>query len=318
MTRPKVLFIDLLYSDGGSLDEDVRSITQAVAVDHTVEYLRFNEDNGYKAIAGVFLRVLSSRYDKVVLLSSKVSQLLLLAPLRLLTKCYAIYHFMPSHRQSFHQRSLKILSRLFVFGVYANGVADQIEKPLGFRPKVLPSRIVDRKRSLNLLREKLAQNQIRVLVPGVRPGVRKHVALSPIAETLEQKLGYQLEGIYIQGDIPVDEQGRENIRKLGKLPQEEYDQFYNSSLIVAVNFHEDYEVRASGVILDALRSGSIVLSDNHPIISQYGYPTSIVTDLKNLGEVLAKINNASDEQALALIPGSDFDDFRKKWATYLN
>ena len=124
--------------------------------------------------------------------------------------------------------------------------------------------------------------------------------------------------IYIQGVIPAGEQGTELVRWVGKLPQAEYDQLYSSSLIVAVKIDENYEVRASGVILDALRSGSLVLCHDHPIVRQYGFPTSVVTDLEHLGSVLAKIGNVSDEQALALIPGADFEDFRAKWHTFLN
>lgn len=317
MKRHKVLFVDLLYSEGGSLDEDMRSITQAVSIDHDVEYLRFDERASYRAIGRVFFQLFKHRYDKIIFLSCKVSQLFPLALLRLATKCYVIYHFMPSHRKKFHKKSLHILSRFFVIGVYSSGVADQIEDSLGFRPDVLPSRIIDRKSSLALLREKLAQNQVRVLVPGLRPGVRKEVSLAPISEFLEQRLGYKLEGIYVQGEIPDLYQASEFVRKVGNLPQAEYDQLYNSSLIVVINFHEDYEVRASGVILDALRSGSLILTFDHPIVRQYGFPNSMVSDLEGLESLLATLSNCSDEQALALIPGSDYDEFRRKWCFFL-
>lgn len=317
--RSRVLLVDLLYSDGGSLDEDVRSITAAVGVDRDVEYLRFDERAGYGSLAGVFRRVLSRRYDQIVFLSSKVGQLFFLAPLRLLAKCYVIYHFMPHHRQAFHERALRFLSAFFTIAVYADGVADRLLGPLGKRPTVLPSRIVDRKQGLARLREKLARRQIRILVPGVRPGVRKPVALAPIIETLQRRLGYELEGVYIQsGEIPADVANHPAVRKVGKLPQAEYVQLYNSALIVAVNFHEDYEVRASGVILDALRSGSVVLSYDHPIIRQYGFPDTIVTDLDHIGAVLATLGTASDAQALALIPGADFEEFRARWHSFLS
>lgn len=318
MTRKRVLFIDLLYSDGGSLDEDMKSITKTVGTDYDVEYLRFDQLTGYRAIVGVFIRVLTRRYDKVVFLSSKVSQLFPLALLGMKTKCFAIYHYMPSHRRNFHKTSLRILSRFFTFGVYANGVADEIEAPLGFRPAVLPSRIIDPKMSLMLLRKKLAQRKIRLLVPGVRPGVRKEVALGPIFELLEQRLGYQLEEIYIQGEITDSGQAYEVIRKVGKLSQTEYDNLYQSSLIVAVNFHDNYEIRASGVILDALRGGCLILSNDHPINRQYGFPNSIVTDIVHLESVISTINSASDNQALATIPGADFDKFRSIWYSFLS
>jgi hypothetical protein len=315
----RILLVDLLHSDGGSLDEDVRSITQALAVHYQVEYLRFDERMGYRAIVGVFRRVLTLRYAKVVFLSSKVGQLFFLAPLRLVAKCYVIYHFMPRHRQNFHERALRVLSRFLVIAVYASGVADRLQPSLGYRPTVLPSRIVERARGLTRLREKLAQKQLRILVPGVRPGVRKQLELAPIIEMLEHRLGYALEGIYIQsGEIPDEPLVRQLVRKVGKLPQAEYDQLYNSALIVAVQFHEDYEVRASGVILDALRSGSIVLSNDHPIIRQYGFPHSIVTDLAHLGAVLAVLDKGSDAEALALIPGADFEEFRARWHSFLS
>lgn len=317
--RSRVLLVDLLYSDGGSLDEDVRSITAALEVDHDVEYLRFDERAGYRCLVGVFRRVLSLRYDQVVFLSSKVGQLFFLAPLRLVAKCYVIYHFMPHHRQAFHERALRLLAPFFVIAVYAAGVADRLLGALGKPVTVLPSRIVDRKQSLARLREKLSQRRIRILVPGVRPGVREQVALAPIIEALQHRLGYELEGVYIQsGEIPADVANHPAVRKVGKLPQAEYDQLYNSALIVAVNFHEDYEVRASGVILDALRSGSVVLSRDHPIIRQYGFPGTIVTDLDHIGAVLATLKAQPDEQALALIPGADFEEFRARWHSFLS
>ena len=317
--RSRILLVDLLHSDGGSLDEDVRSISSALAVDHEVEHLRYDQRVGNRAIAGVFRRVLTFRYDKVVFLSSKVGQLFLLAPLRLVAQCYVIYHFMPRHRQSFHERALKGLSNFFKIAVYAGGVADQLQRSLGYRPVVLPSRIVDTKRSLVALREKLAQPQIRVLVPGVRAGVRKPVELAPIIETLAGRLGYSLEGIYVQsGEITAEQQARGIVRKVGKLPQADYDALYDSALIVAIEFEEDYEVRASGVVLDALRSGSIVLSNGHPIIKQYGYPHSVVTDLAHVQSVLDALRSAPDAQARALIPGADFEDFRARWHSFLN
>lgn len=317
--RSRVLLVDLLFSDGGSLDEDVKAITSAVGVDHDVEYLRFEQRAGYSALVGVFRRVSTLRYDKVVFLSSKVGQLIFLAPLRLVAQCYVIYHFMPHHRQTFHERVLKLLSKCFVIGVYAGGVADRLQQALGYRPTVLPSRIVDRTRSLARLREKLSQRQIRILVPGVRPGVRKQVALAPVLDTLQRRLGYEIEGVYIQsGEIPPEFATHPAVRKVGKLPQAEYDQLYNSALIVAVDFADDYEVRASGVVLDALRSGSVVLSTDHPIIRQYGFPTTIVTDLDHFGAVAAALREGSDAQALALIPGADFEDFRARWHSFLS
>jgi hypothetical protein len=296
----------------------MKSITKTVGIDYDVEYLRFDERTGYRAIVGVFIRVLTRRYDKVVFLSSKVSQLFPLALLGMKTKCFVIYHYMPSHRRNFHKTSLRILSRFFAFGVYANGVADEIEAPLGFRPAVLPSRIIDPKMSLMLLREKLAKRKIRLLVPGLRPGVRKEVSLGPIFELLEQRLGYKLEEIYIQGEINDNGQACEVIRNVGKLSQTEYDNLYQSSLIVAVNFQDNYEIRASGVILDALRGGCLILSNDHPIIRQYGFPNSIVTDIVHLESVISTINNASDNQALATIPGADFDKFRSIWYSFLS
>lgn len=314
---PKVLFVDLLYSEGGSLDEDMKSITKAASVGHQVEYLRFDEKSGYGVLIAIFHHVLTRRYEKIVFLSSKVSQLLLLIPLRLLSKCYAIYHYMPRHRQSFHKFALSIIHRYFVIGVYAPGVAENIEKSVGFRPPVIPSRIVDRKNSLSKLHKKLSQKQIHLLVPGVRSGVRICVKLAPILQKLKD-LGMNAEEIIIQGDASPEGEFSSLVRKVGKLTQDQYDDLYNSSLIVALEFDQDYEVRASGVILDAIRSGCLVLSSNHQIIRQYGFPSTIVTDLEHLESTLNNIKNCTDEQALTLIPGLDLEEFESKWRLFLS
>lgn len=316
--RQKFLLIDLLYADGGSLDEDMKAIANALAVDQDIEYLRVYAHAGWSSVPKVYYQVLFHHYDKVIFLSSKISQLLMFIPLRLSVKCYAIYHFMPKHRQKFHGCALSVLSYFFVFGVYASGVADKIKNFIGFRPMILPSRIIDRERSLALLRQKLAKNQACILVPGVRPGVRKPVALAPIKEKLTNNLGFDIEGIYIQGGASFENQKLEITHEIGNLSQEEYEQVYCSSLIVAVDFDETYEVRASGVILDALRNGCLLLSNDHPIVRQYGFPTSVITDLEHLDDVLLIIKNASIEVALELIPGVNFDDFRKKWSYFLN
>jgi hypothetical protein len=313
---PKVLFVDLLYSDGGSLDEDMKSITKASSIDYHVEYLRFDAKHGYRALVGVLTRVATCHYDKIIFLSSKVSQLLLLIPLALMVKCYVIYHFMPIRRQGFHKIALRLIKRYFVIGVYAEGVAHKLEESIGFSPPVLPSRIIDRYFSLFELRRKLSQEKVRMLVPGIRSGVRLGVKLNPILIKLKS-LGIQIDDLVIQSDILLEEKCLGVVRKVGKLPQDEYEQLYKSSLIVAIEFDEDYEVRASGVILDAIKNGCLVITSNHHIIRQYGFPHSIVTDLEHLESVLTTINNSPDEQVLELIPGLAFDEFENKWRSFL-
>lgn len=314
--KQRVLFIDLLYFEGGSLDEDMKCITRAAAVDHEVEYIRYNASMGYAAIIKVYFHLIIHRYDKIIFLSAKVSHLLTLIPLQFLSKCYLIYHFMPRHREKFHHFSISFISRFFIIGVYAEGVADKIALSLGYRPPVLPSRIVDRKNSLNKLREKIANKKIHLFVPGVRVGVREFVDLEPIVKKCKD-LGFEIDKIFFQGDGENKNLYGRAIHQLGKLPQSEYDQIYDSSLIVAIEFNKNYEVRASGVILDALRSGCLVLSKSQSIICQYGFPLSVVTDLDHLELVLNNINNYSDEDALTLIPGSDPNEFESIWRSFL-
>jgi hypothetical protein len=317
MKKNKTLFVDLLYSNNGSMDEDMRCIAQALGKDQNIEYLHFDAKKSILAVLGLYLRVLIHRPEKVVLLSSKISQMLALLPITLLSKCYAVYHYMPRHRQTFHQRSLKFIKRYFVVGVYAEGVAKEIEALTGFHPPVIPSRIVNRIESLKKLRNKISERKINVLVPGVRRGVRTDVKLAPIIQKL-QNLDIGVNEILIQGDISFTNKNCGLVRRIGKVPQVEYDNLYISSLIVAIEFDRDYEVRASGVILDAIRSGCLVLSSNHNIIQQYGFPSTIVTDLEHLESVLATITHGSDEQALELIPGLNLDEFETKWRSFLN
>lgn len=318
MSYSNVLFVDLLYSEGGSLDQDAKTIISSLELDYKVNYLRYEQKAGYRSIVDIFHHVFTHRYDKVIFLSSKVSHLFPLALLRVKTKCYAIYHFMPNHRLKFHRYSLKFLSKFFIIGVYAGGVANQIERHLGFIPRVLPSRIIDRKISLSMLREKLAQKKVSLLVPGIRPGVRTEVKLDPITKALELKYGHKLERICIQGEMPVDGENSKIVHRVGSLSQDEYDSLYREALIVVVRFHEDYEVRASGVILDALKNGCLILSENHSINRQYGFPKSIVTDLANLDSVIAIINGESDEKILPMLPGANSQEFKETWLSFLS
>lgn len=316
MIDKKILFVDLLYSEHGSYDDDFEAIRQALP-GVGCDYLKCDVRDGLRGMFHALHSALSFRYANVVFLSAKVTQLAVLAPLCLLRNTHAIYHFMPNSRVRLHSRLLPVLSRCFRFATYADPVADLFESVAGVRPPSLPSRIVEKAESERLLREKFADEAaLRVLVPGVRPGVRKFIDPQRLADRLQQAAGARDVRLFIQGE-PVDALvAQPNIEFVRKgIPKGEYDALYRSCHVIAVEFDDNYEVRASGVILDAAAAGCLVLTTYHPINRGYGFPKSILCDIEGIGAMIGRIR--SGEPLQSLIPGAEVTEFSQRWRAFL-
>jgi hypothetical protein len=316
--KEKIVFVDLLYADGGSFDEDFEALKLALSKDFEIKYIKLNKNHFYKAIPLIFYYTLFARCKRVVFLSSKLSALFLFTPLRIFAKFYAIYHFIPRHRMVSHKLALCLICKIFKIGVYSSGVSKIINNFYGVHATELPSRVVDKVLSIRLLREKLSHNEISVLVPALRAGVRRSVEVDPIVAELKIKLGYSSKKICFHGS-GFGVLSSENLISLsGNLERSKYNELFQEALIVAINFEDSYETRASGVILDALSYGCIVVSNEHPIVIQYGFPDSVVTDIKNLKYIVESIKNGTDEYLISMIPGAGLSEFREKWITFLN
>ncbi len=316
MTNDKILFVDLLYSENGSFDDDFNAIRQALP-GVQCDYLKCDVRNAIGGVLRTIRITLSMRYSKVIILSAKVSQLAMLGPLSLTCKIFAIYHFLPNSRVRMHSRLLPVLSRYFHFATYAESVSDKFSKITGIRPPALPSRIVDKAESELLLRTKFAcQGTLRVLIPGVRRGVRKALDPQRLILLLQQVTGAKEIRLCIQGEPDDSLIGGPNIEFVRKgMPKEAYIEMYRSNHIVAVEFESGYEVRASGVILDAIASGCLVLTADHEINRGYGFPNSIICDIEHIDVVIRQIR--SGEPLQLLIPGVEAEEFGQLWRTFL-
>ena len=316
--KTKVLLVDLLHIVGGSLDEDIASINSVLSVDYETKYLKISFNSGILGVFKVYKNSINFLPSKIIFLSSRVNQLFLFIPLILFCKCYFIYHFMPNHRIKFHTYALPILANFYKVGVYSNGVATILSKLLGYKPDILPSRIIDCESSFNKLRHKLFSKHVNLFIPGIRPGVRKSVDLQIIIDKINA-LGIGVDTIYVQTEDNIPDYAfngyTPKIIKLGYMEPSQYIEIYSQSLFVAINFDEAYEVRASGVILDALNSGSIILTKDHPIVFQYGYPNTVVTNIENIDKVFSKIKNLED--CNEIIQGHNFKGSNKIWNAFL-
>lgn len=312
----KILFVDLLYSEHGSYDDDFNAIRQALP-GVECDYLKCDVSNVIGGVLRTIRIALSSRYTKVIILSAKVSQLVMLVPLGLLRKTCAIYHFMPNSRVRLHSRLLPVLSKCFLFATYSDAVSDLFRGVAGTRPPALPSRIVEKSKTEQLLRDKFSDDAtLRVLVPGVRPGVRKYIDPQLLLSELQRMTGAREVRLFIQAD-PVDAfVGNPSIEFVRKgIPKDEYDALYRSCHVIAVEFDNRYEVRASGVILDAAASGCLVLTTDHPINRSYGFPDSILCDIKRMGAVISRVR--AGEPLQTLVPGAGIEEFGRRWRTFL-
>lgn len=316
MSDKKVLFVDLLYSEHGSFDDDFKAIRLALP-EVACDYLKCDVHDNVGGVLSTLRRTLSFRYDKVIFLSAKVNQLAVLAPLGLWSKTYAIYHFMPNSRVHLHSRLLPVLSKCFCFATYADAVSDLFSSVAGNRPPALPSRIVDKAESERLLREKFADGaSMRVLIPGVRPGVRKFIDPQRLLAQLQQATDVREIRLFIQGepvDDFVDHPSIEFVRK--GIPKDEYDALYRSCHVIAIEFDDNYEVRASGVILDAAASGCLVLTTEHAINRDYGFPDTILCDIERIGTLIGRIR--SGEPLQTLVPGAGIQEFGQRWCKFL-
>lgn len=316
MSNKKILFVDLLYSEHGSYDDDFNAICQALP-GVECDYLKCDVRDFLGGVLRTLRFGLSFRYGKVIILSAKVSQLAMLVPLCLFRKSYVIYHFMPDSRVRLHSRILPVLSKCFHFATYADAVSDLFNGVVGNRPPALPSRIIEKSETEQLLRDKFSGDAtLRVLVPGLRPGVRKFIDPQWLFSELQRVTGAREVRLFIQGQ-PVDAfVGHPSIEFVRKgIPKEEYDALYRSCHVIAVEFDSSYEVRASGVILDAVASGCLVLTTDHAINRGYGFPHSIICDIKRIGGLIGRIR--SGEPLQTLVPGAGVEEFGQRWRTFL-
>ena len=167
----KILLIDLLFQNNGSYNDDFQAISEYLN-EHNVVYLQLPVYSVVKNILIIYLKVLFKKYDRVVILSAKVSQLLFLIPISFFSKIYFIYHFIPNNRIYFHKYSLKFMNFFYKIGTYSSGVKSILDEFLKKEIYLLPSRNINKFNSINLLKYKLTNRNISIFVPGIKEGIR--------------------------------------------------------------------------------------------------------------------------------------------------
>lgn len=293
----RVLFIDFLTTEFSSLNDDrVAILNKVTSADVKTEYFGFKDGDFAEGYFFLIKSCLFFKYDRIVLLSSRISHLNIIWPLSIFVKLKAIYHFMPKNRRIYHKVSLIFLQYFIDFGVYSSALSSDLSKFLVKEIKVLPFREIYHKESFELLKKKLSKDQVTMLIPGVRPGVRKHVHLSSVIDGLKLRYNISVSRIIYQGSNDINPYDEFEVEVISRVTSDEYTSLFRESLFVIIDFEESYELRASGVILDALKFGCIVLTTDHPIVEQYGYPNSLVTNLDYLSLVLEQIGKGDLEE----------------------
>jgi hypothetical protein len=308
----KILIVDLLFIENGSLGDDSRAIVGFLS-ENDCTYLRLENGHEAKNLLRLYLKSTLQKYDHIIILSAKIIQLLFLIPLSLYNRMSFIYHFTPAHRVRFHKCSLKILKHFFKIGTYSQGVKEFLEVLLKKEVQLLPSREIDLEKSIELLRDKLSNKHISILVPGIRPGVRNFPDLKEALNKIYSCLDIIIDEISIQGNKGPLSENYVDATFLSALSNEDYGRLYKKSLFVIVDFHESYEVRASGILLDAMQFGCIVISNDHQISKQYGFPDSFIKSIESIKNIrdlnIANISN--------IYPYWSLNMAKKSWNKFL-
>lgn len=312
----KISLVDFLFTENGSFLDDIRFIESCLENTNYISYRKFKSSDALIKKAKSALGLYADSSGLLIILSSKLWILYLLAPLCLFKRVAFVYHFIPKHRENLHRQSMKILGCLYTVIVYSRTLKDLLYVRFGVKAVYLPSRCIDKKRASDLLKTKLNARFNQLLVPGVRDGVRNIQRLNLVLEKIKENKVLDIKNIVIQmdGDCPVI---MNNIptTAFSSLSHSLYSDLFDNSLCVYIDFDAEYELRASGVVLDAIASGCIVFTNAHPITLQYGYPNSLLVDIDTFSDSTYPLNV---DRMLALTDVMDFDTSKMEWNKFVN
>jgi hypothetical protein len=308
----RILFCDLQYSAQGSFDDDIQAIRSALTwaeIDYYKDDLKASDLPGLARLLSFIRR---GRFDRVVFLSARLTVAFALS--FVIRDLHCIYHFLPDGRRDLHLRLLRLMRRRVRFGVYGAGLCGLLETETGVRAIPVPSRRLDLDACVRLYEEKARESRISILVPGVRRGVRDPIDLQDYVNGLRAK-GYEIGLVRIQGEFEASAVEVPVEKVSGYADQAAYSRLFRYSTFVIMHFTPEYELRASGMVLDAVSNGCMVLAVDHPICRQYGFPRFPLCSIDGLER---QRRDAASIRRDLLGSSIIFDhDFSEAWKRYL-
>jgi hypothetical protein len=312
----KVLLCDLQFSKHGSFIDDFNSIKRILDSDHEIVYYTdtiqsiLSIDNVIKFV--VFCK--KNKYEKIVILSSKLTIIPFLM-MFIKNVCF-VYHFTPNKRQNIHKHLLNFIAKRNRIGLYSYGIYTKMKNEKIKNIFYLPSRIIDLEKIRVNYIKKINSNSVNIFIPFIKLGVRKWFDFNKIFEQISQY--YKIENIYIQNIEIFDEISKiYNVKQLNNYMKiDDYNQIYNSSTFVLLEFDDLYELRASGIILDSIASASIVITSDHEINFQYGFPDFPIMSIDSIKE-LKLLNEELIQQKLIKTNLIFENEFKNSWENFI-
>ena len=283
--------IDALHSPYGAMDADYEDI-MAMNPDHELAHLKIPSDT--KILEKIFIirsSMKTQHYDLVGFLSAKMLELVIFRIF--INYDFFVYHFLPNRRTVLHFCLFKLLASKKVL-FYSSGVQELASKKFGVVGHFVASRFISHI-------EKPQQNAINaittVFVPRALNGVRQAINFSDISPKILENTN--LKFIVQQNDKDPHHlttiNAKTNFQIVGYLSDEEYNAVLAQSDAYLVHFSPNYELRCSGLILDAYQHGKLFLTNAHPTTMSYGYENE---------NMISYVSPKSDKFGYQLLPNS--------------
>jgi hypothetical protein len=281
----KKVAVDLLYSEYGSFDKDSNDILSSVGKDKVMYLVGSNEYSIFKNIILLLHFIYKNGPCEFNILSGRFWHVLVLGLIGFNIKTYVV-HFLPNQNKDFHCSCLQKFRSKIKIWVYSKSVNDELVD-LGLKVSgVLTSRKIDTYKSTMLLNQKACRPKKKLFFPSPKTGVRQSLDVNNKINSLLD-MSFEISDVYVQGKHLFDK-AASNLHEVNMhflnhgLSADDYDSILEDVDFVCVTFDPAYEPRASGILLDAIASGSIVITEEHVINTQYGFPSNIITNMVGL------------------------------------
>lgn len=282
----KILFIEGLYDSTGAMDSDFAHIRRMNHA-HELNYLKLDRKFSIiKKIKKIKKNLLKNNYDKVGFLSAKMSDLLIIQIV--IGFDFFVYHYIPKNRLLLHGLFLRLLKRKDIL-FYSSGVKAIVKKYYGLNGYHVASRYI---KKLDLCYSSVQKQEYKIFVPKAVLGIREKIDLKVIdhPDFLNKDVHFIVQqNINLKHDCSGY---MGSITEVGFLSEDQYGEMLNSCSGVLIHLHSDYELRCSGMILDALEHQLVVYTNYHPTTISYGMPNNFIKPSINENEkILIKYKN---------------------------